>query len=743
MILPAPPDPVLGARAAALLDSDEVAALLEPGLDVRVLACRPRYARYKRRTSLLLQYDLELDVAPGERLSTLGHAWLYADGRALETWRSRSFSRLVERARRRHPGPPLVRAAFLDSLGVLVEIPPVDSRLPALVRAASGRKLRQLLGADAPQGLRHSRPEIVRHKPGRKALLRYATTRGALYAKVHADHRGGSRAALARAARAAGVPTPEPLAHLAELDAVVYDEAPGIRLADLGGDPSYAGWLGAAAELLAAFHRVAPEAAVAPEATGRRRLPEAARAVEALVPELGRAARTLAGLIVRRLDDLDGPVGLAHGDFYDDQLLVSDEGVVLLDLDEARPAHPLVDVGTFLAHLTARTPDADTLRARFMDACRRAGIDVRGALAFEAAALLALAVGPFRRLEPDWPAGVERLLLLAERRLREHERESSAVPVDHALPQLRKLCDARGAGDAISRALGRPVSVTSVSVVRHRPGRRCTLRYRLSDGSRVVAKTYASRRAGRVYESMRRLEKASAALPRALGWDKRERIVVLDALSGRPALPLVLAGQERIGVEAARLLHAIHSSGAEVPRRHRLEDEIRPLRLRVAEISADAPELADAARRCLALTLAGAERPWRWRLRPVHRDFYEDQLLLSDSGLTVLDLDDAAMSEPAVDVANFTAHLCLLRLRPGVRRAAPACVARAFLRRYRDLDPELDDELVTFLEGTTLLRLAAIHLPRAGVGLAAALVNRSGRLLASTVSSSATATPAG
>jgi len=76
-------------------------------------------------------------------------------------------------------------------------------------------------------------------------------------------------------------------------------------------------------------------------------------------------------------------------------------------------------------------------------------------------------------------------------------------------------------------------------------------------------------------------------------------------------------------------------------------------------------------------------------------------------------LDDAAMSEPAVDVANLVAHLRLRALRSG--RAGPALVARSFLLRSRALDRELDSRLVTFLVGTTLLRLSEIHLARGGL----------------------------
>ncbi|HEY3206416.1 MAG TPA: hypothetical protein VGJ58_05650, partial [Gaiellaceae bacterium] len=53
-----------------------------------------------------------------------------------------------------------------------------------------------------------------------------------------------------------------------------------------------------------------------------------------------------------------------------------------------------------------------------------------------------------------------------------------------------------------------------------------------------------------------------------------------------------------------------------------------------------------------------------------------------------------------------------------------------FLRRYAELDPDVDRALTTFLEGTTLLRLAAIHGDWTRGALAARLLQRSERLLA-------------
>jgi aminoglycoside phosphotransferase (APT) family kinase protein len=644
-----PQDRALGERAAALLDGDAISERI--GAE-----CRPRYARYKPETSLLVQYDARF----GET-DVLAHAWLFADSRAARTWHRRSFHRLLERARRRHPHAPL-RALYLDDLDVLFEVAPLDSRMPALVRAASARKVARLLGDRA---LRKRPVEVIRHKPGRKALLRL----GGVYLKVYADGASRSRFALVRRIAARGVATARAIADVPELGSVAYAEAPGERLAGLT-DTRYRESLPAVAAALRTFHSRDGR----PSAE-RIRVEAAGRAVDSLLPHRRGAGLRLARDIARAIAAYDGETVLTHGDFYDDQVLITPEQTVILDLDEARPGHPLLDVGNFLAHI------GTTDRSAFLDACSDAGFDLAGVLAFEAAASLKLAVRPFRHVEPDWPERVEERLDRVAAQLR---------AADSKLPQLRSLTDPVAARRPLGRALGRPVGIAHVDVLRHKHGRRCTLRYRLDDGVQVLAKTYASPRAARVHESYRRLATSGCvAMPRPLGWDEESRLVATAPVTGEPLR------DELPAVEVAEVLYAFHSSGVTLERRHSLEDELAPLADRVERLAAVAPS----ARRCLDLVRQGQARRWTWRWLPIHRDFYEDQLLISDHGLAVLDLDDAAMSEPAVDVANFVAHL---RLR--------GATARAFVKRYRELDPALDMRLVAFLYGATLLRLAEIHL---------------------------------
>jgi Ser/Thr protein kinase RdoA (MazF antagonist) len=105
-------------------------------------------------------------------------------------------------------------------------------------------------------------------------------------------------------------------------------------------------------------------------------------------------------------------------------------------------------------------------------------------------------------------------------------------------------------------------------------------------------------------------------------------------------------------------------------------------------------------------------------------------VLCDGDRLAILDLDDAAMSEPLVDVANFRAHLMLLGAQRRGDVAALADVSGAFVDRSLQFDPAFDERLLAFLTATTLLRLSGIHVSRKnGPAVARLLIEAANRTL--------------
>ena len=93
---------------------------------------------------------------------------------------------------------------------------------------------------------------------------------------------------------------------------------------------------------------------------------------------------------------------------------------------------------------------------------------------------------------------------------------------------------------------------------------------------------------------------------------------------------------------------------------------------------------------------------------PSHRDYHPGQLLLAPEGVTLLDLDTAAMAERELDAGNFLAHLDLFEL---ARRSVPrAELCETFRVAYeRRSARRLDSRRLLWYRACALLRLACVY----------------------------------
>ncbi|MCC6314330.1 MAG: phosphotransferase, partial [Thermomicrobiales bacterium] len=457
----------------------------------------------------------------------------------------------------------------------------------------------------------------------------------------------------------------------------------------------------------------------------------------------------IVGLLENRLARIDDELAIGHGDFYDDQAIVGDDGIALIDLDEIRIAHPMLDVGNMLAHLNfneTRGLVGRNAREAFIAGMReRRNMDERDIAVFEAAGLLKLAPGPFRRLEPNWRAGVADILDLTAQALDRAASPRSpvalaidpdAAPVrDDALPELLALQDPTPMQRALRAATGNSaLMLAGIRLQRHKPGRRAVLRYDMVGDDAIWGKIFASNRGTRVHEIARAICAARAfgpdvALPDPIAFLPELRVLLQRSAPGEAIDARLCAGDERLADAIAVAIHALHASGLDLGRVHDLASELAPLGPRVREVGACHPWLENSARELHARVLAAAGSLRGWRRVAIHRDFYHGQALVDGERLAILDLDDAAMSEPAVDIANFAAHLDLLALQRPDHAGDIARVRDRFLARSRELDPDLDGSMLAVLTAGTMLRLAGIHAPREdGARIAAGLLARGARV---------------
>jgi len=743
-MIPMPPFDSALPGLATLLDGHAMAALLAERWPA-VTGCAPAYLRYKPGTSATVQYDVSATGANGAPSTIQVHCTAFADGGAERHLRSGRLRRIVERSVPESVDGAPAGAVLLGGMRALVQVYPVDYDLKALARLADhqgmGKVLRRCLPGNA--GTIAGDPELVRYKAGRKALLRCSLAGGQwdqVYARVHADGRGRWPREVSIAARQAGLPTPAAIGHDHRTGLLVHESCPGDSLASLPRDDAYAGLMPEAAHLLTRLHAVeVPGLPVRTTADAAGEVARLARWLGTILPGQEARLASLAGRIGQALVAAPPAVATCHGDYYDDQVLVSANGLVVLDLDRTHQGHSLGDVGTMLAHLA----EAPAARGAFLEAAlaNLPALATADLAPFEAAGLLRLAPAPFRALRADWPEAVEQIVsrveacLVSPRLTGGSRLEGTHVVVDPQLPQLAAIQDPIHMGDVLIRAgLGHVLPDAPPTVVRHKPGRRAIVRFAVENAGQaftLYGKTFASERGPTVFAVSRAIAEGTAfgpeiAVPEPVAYVPELKLAVQRAVAGEPVTSLLMAGNGGIAVRIADAISRLHRSGIDLGRRHDLTRELSPLEGRVADLATVSTEVHELGRRVLDQVRAQVPGnvPWRWC--PVHRDFYHDQVLIDGERLAILDLDDAAMSEPAVDVANFAAHLRLLRIQQPASSASVDVVRKSFVARVMTLDPDLDQRLVTCLEAATLLRLAGIHGPRRdGERIAASLLAES------------------
>jgi Ser/Thr protein kinase RdoA (MazF antagonist) len=249
----------------------------------------------------------------------------------------------------------------------------------------------------------------------------------------------------------------------------------------------------------------------------------------------------------------------------------------------------------------------------------------------------------------------------------------------------------------LAHVVGSPVAMQEL---KHKPGRRRTLRARGSRRTAIV-KVYESERAPLVAARVAALSAGppEPRTPEVLYLDPARRMLVVSEVSGVPLRRSIVVGDvaacARTGRALAGWRRAWRNTSPNGLQSHTMEDEER--------ILLSQAERAPAHVRALIRSALPALRGEWPCTTVVHRDLYEEQVLLGDR-VGLIDLDDAALGPPELDVGNLVAHVELLELRKGADLRA----SRDALLGGYDVD-SLDPDLFDRCRRLALLRLACIH----------------------------------
>ena len=221
--------------------------------------------------------------------------------------------------------------------------------------------------------------------------------------------------------------------------------------------------------------------------------------------------------------------------------------------------------------------------------------------------------------------------------------------------------------------------------------------------SSAIVKVYGFNRAPRVVKQIGALAPGPVepVVPRVLDYAPEQGLLVLSEVPGtslrRPLLDGNLADCERAGAAIGGWHRAFWGTSPRFLRAHTSERHLRLLRLRASQAPGE-----------LAGSVVGAAAdlaaPWD-APTVIHRDLQDEHVLLGDR-VGLIDVDDAALGPPELDVANLAAGIDVLSLR---RRRDLSESLRAVLRGYTARGPDLSASLLERCWRLALLRRVVLH----------------------------------
>jgi len=307
------------------------------------------------------------------------------------------------------------------------------------------------------------------------------------------------------------------------------------------------------------------------------------------------------------------------------------------------------------------------------------------------------------------------------------------APFDPAIPGLSVAFDRKAMALRLAPLAARVAAqpcptpdgwrIEAVEILKHKPGRRCALGYVLTGPSgpvRLFAKAFCGERGAAILETMSRLAAAIPAecllVPKPIGYLPDLRLLVTEFLEGIPLASALYEGRSNEPVSRmAAALRAMHDSDVTLARRWSASHELSDTGRWVDGLAARDPAMHTIAQQLHSTLSSRAPRLPASPLQPIHRDYYAEQVLDCSGRTALLDLDDARLGDPALDLGNFLAHLTLRSLQfPHLARGCAA--ARALLMEaYRSAGAKKDetlDERVSFYEAASLLRLSGVYAER-------------------------------
>jgi len=294
-------------------------------------------------------------------------------------------------------------------------------------------------------------------------------------------------------------------------------------------------------------------------------------------------------------------------------------------------------------------------------------------------------------------------------------------PNDPELPWLIDAIDRRSMRRRFNHLKifdGAKVRKVKVRILGYTPNMRASFLYDIVGENRVTAKSFrrqligktnAFKRSDRLFAGAWALWSAAEeriGFARPVGFMANPRLTLQEKVAGKRLGAMVDSEFFDVMVaETARAIAHFHSLSIPLRTRRKLKDEVGSVRrwsevlIKVrADLKSRIEQLQDG-------IVSQIEKRFSIRA-PVHADFHHTNVLVEDSTIRLIDLDEMAWGDPCVDVGRFLASLRIPSLRSFGSIDGLAKQRELFLREYLKTRPE-DVRNVRLFEAASLLTSAA------------------------------------
>lgn len=262
---------------------------------------------------------------------------------------------------------------------------------------------------------------------------------------------------------------------------------------------------------------------------------------------------------------------------------------------------------------------------------------------------------------------------------------------------------------------------TRIDPVRYKPERRCVLRCKMKfkkDDSGEKAKekffvrVYSDNTGKAAHQLLDRLNKAVTVadkkinIPKVLGYNDQLKLLVISEVPGKPLLELLGQSSFEEALEKTALLLAnLHHLKVETERKWNFPEELTVVKKQTELISSILPDLYGKLQDLIFKLEKRAASLNFSAFHLLHGDFYYGQVLVDQDRVWFLDLDEAILGDPLLDVGNFIAHLQYLGL------ISPGATWKNYIQLFQNsyfqaAGENLNPQKLTWFKAYSLIKLA-------------------------------------